>query len=172
MGQHDVAIRQVGSEAEIEAVRNLLREYIAWALSLSAFSDTAPTFQRVDEELATLPGIYSPPAGRLLLATHKGVPAGCVCLKPHHDTTCEVKRLYVDPAMRGLSIGRLLIERLLEEARQSGYERIVLDSHVTMTKAHGIYESAGFRRVPTPSDFPEHLREVAIFMELDLVKST
>jgi putative acetyltransferase len=73
--------------------------------------------------------------------------------------------------MRGLNIGTRLIERLVEEARNAGYRRIVLDSHMSMTKAHAIYEGAGFRRVPAPTDFPEEVKAVAIFMECDLAST-
>lgn len=53
------------------------------------------------EELATLPGVYAPPTGRLLLARQDGQPAGCICLKGHDATTSELKRLYVNPTFRG-----------------------------------------------------------------------
>ena len=39
----------------------------------------------------------------------------------------------------------------------SGYRRLILDSHVSMTKAHAIYTDAGFRTVSAPADFPEAL---------------
>ena len=96
--------------------------------------------------------------------------AGCIALKPHDATTAELKRLYVRPAARGRDLGRLLVTTLLDEARAVGYRRLVLDSHHTMRRAHAIYEAAGFSYVPEPDDFPEHLRGVAVFMELDLAE--
>jgi GNAT superfamily N-acetyltransferase len=163
-----IRIAQAESETEIDAVRDLLREYVAWAFTLATNADQSPTFQRIDEELATLPGVYALPAGRLLLATYGGQPAGCVCLKPHDGGLCEVKRLYVRPKMRGLDLGRRLIAKLVEDARSAGYRRIALDSHVSMTHAHAIYESAGFKRITAPDDVPEWVKDVAIFMELEL----
>jgi putative acetyltransferase len=168
MDEHKVAIGQATSQAEIDGVRTLLREYIAWAIPLEPNAEKAAPFQGIEEELATLPGIYAPPSGRVLAALHEGEVVGCVCLKGIDETTCEVKRLYVSPAKRGLTIGTLLVERLVEEARQCGYERIILDSHKSMTKAHAIYEAAGFQRVPAPPDFQEELKSVAIFMECNL----
>lgn len=161
-------ISQVTTKAQIEAMRELLREYTAWVFTLTADSHQAPTFQGLDEELATLPGIYTPPAGRLLLAMQDGQPAGCVCLKGHDATTSELKRLYVRPAFRGLHLGQQLVKTLVEEARQSGYQRIVLDSHISMKKAHAIYQAAGFRLAPTPEDFPKRLKPVVVFMACDL----
>lgn len=163
-----VTISQVNSKTQIEAARELLREYTAWVFTLTADSDQAPTFQGLDKELETLPGIYTPPAGRLLLAMLEEQPAGCVCLNGHDSTTCELKRLYVRPIFRGLNIGQLLVQRLVEEARQSGYQRIVLDSHISMKKAHTIYQAVGFRLARIPDDFPETLKTVVVFMECDL----
>jgi ribosomal protein S18 acetylase RimI-like enzyme len=74
----------------------------------------------------------------------------------------------VRPSFRGLNIGWKLVNLLVDEARQSGYQRMLLDSHISMKKAHAIYKAVGFRKVKTPDDFPEHLKPVAVFMECDL----
>ncbi|HET9950493.1 MAG TPA: GNAT family N-acetyltransferase [Candidatus Eisenbacteria bacterium] len=161
-------ISQVASPGQIAAAEELLREYTAWAISLEPGSEHAPAFEGLDRELATLPGVYAPPKGRLLLATHEGRPAGCVCLRRHDAETGEVKRLYVRPGFRGLNVGRQLIARLLEEARAAGYRRMVLDSHKSMTAAHALYEAAGFRRVSPPDDVPDRIKEIAVFMECEL----
>ena len=148
----------------------MLLEYTAWGLTLTADLSEVPTFHGLDDELATLPGIYAPPAGRLLLARLDGRPAGTIALKGHDAATAEIKRLYVRPDCRGHDIGRRLVATVIAEARASGYRRLVLDSHVSMTSAHRlrIYERAGFRRVDVPDDFPDDLKPVAIFMEADL----
>ena len=162
-------IVQVRSPADIVAAQALFREYMDWTNTLGFDSGDAPTFDGFEEEVATLPGIYVPPSGRLLLATVSGMPAGCVALRPHAGTTCELKRLYVRPEFRGRRVGWLLVERLLDEARSSGYSRMVLDSHRSMTKAHEIYAAHGFRTVGPPEDFPESLKPIVVFMECDLV---
>jgi putative acetyltransferase len=164
-----LSIAQVGTPSEIRDVADLFREYTAWAFTLTADSpEVPPTFEGFEAELATLPGIYAPPTGCLLLATVDGGPAGCIALKGHDRETAELKRLYVRPAYRGQAIGQHLMAALIDKARREGYRRIVLDSHISMTKAHEIYMSAGFRKVATPVDFPEALRPVVVFMELDV----
>jgi putative acetyltransferase len=161
-------ISQVESEGQIVAARELFREFVDWVFTLAVGHENAPTFDGLDEELRTLPGIYTPPTGRLLLAAINEQPAGCICLKGHDATTCELKRLYVRPAFRGLKIGWQLVNLLVDEARQAGYQRMVLDSHIEMKKAHTLYQAMGFQIVETPEDFPEHLKSTVVFMECDL----
>jgi len=163
-----LTILQVTTPVEIQAMQALLYEYTAWAFTLAADNDKAPTFHGLERELATLPGIYTPPSGRLLLALQDDQPAGCIALKGHDAITAELKRLYVRPRFRGAAIGQQLVDRLIAEARRSGYRRLVLDSHMSMTNAHAIYEAAGFHRVSAPPDFPEALRPIVVFMEMDI----
>ena len=160
-------IVQVATPAEVEAAREILREYTTWAFH-DHDSSGAPTFADLEAELATLPGKYGPPDGRLLLASVDGKTAGCIALRRHDEDSGEVKRLYVRPGFRGHRIGERLVARLLDEARTIGYRRLVLDSYHTMTRAHALYRDAGFRDVPAPVDFPVHLKPVVVFMEKDL----
>lgn len=164
-----VTISQVQTEDKIRAAQDLLRDYINWWAETEP-EDFAqhPTFVEWEKDIAALPGVFVPPAGRLLLATLDGQPAGCVGLKPYDAVTAEVNRLYVRPAFRGHNIGWQLIDKLISEARHSGYQRLVLDTHISMKKAHIIYEGFGFKPVTAPNDIPETLKPFIVFMELNL----
>jgi ribosomal protein S18 acetylase RimI-like enzyme len=102
-------------------------------------------FQSFDEELAGLPGKYAPPDGALLLATVDGEPAGCVALRPLGDGACEMKRLYVRDAYRGMGLGRALVARVIAEAEARGYAAMRLDTLDTMATALRLYQGFGFR---------------------------
>jgi GNAT superfamily N-acetyltransferase len=153
---------------DIAAVRALMIEYTAWVIPLTAGLEVPPTFEGLDEELANLPGPYAPPGGQLFLARHAGQPAGYIALKPAGPATGELKRLYVQPTFRGLNIGGQLVAAVVQTARQAGYQRLVLDSHLSMAHAHALYRAAGFRDVEAPPDFPAELRPVVVFMEMAL----
>src|SRR4051812_27598109 len=73
-------------------------------------------FQGFADELATLPGRYSSPAGRLYVAYDGGLPVACVGMRPLGDATCEMKRLFVTPAARGSGLARLLVDRIVADA--------------------------------------------------------
>ena len=130
-------IRDAQSAADIEQVRELLVEYQS-ALGIDL------CFQGFSEELAALPGRYSRPSGRLLLAEHGSRALGVVALRPISHVDCEMKRLYVRPAGRGLGLGRLLTRTLIDEARLAGYERMLLDTLPSMPEAQGMYRSMNF----------------------------
>lgn len=129
------------------AVRALFMEY-AQSLGFSL------CFQGFDKELATLPGAYAPPRGRLFLAQIGGDVAGCVGLRPLGEGRCEMKRLYVRPAFRGNGLGRRLAETAIAEARAIGHPRMVLDTLDSMAAARRLYASLGFREIPAYYDNP------------------
>jgi len=114
-----------------------------------------PTDQGWEAELATLPGIYAPPHGRLLLATFDDQPAGCVALKPVNENTGELKRSYVRPELRGHKIGEQLVNAFVAEARICGDHRAVLDSHISMKAAHKIYQRLASNSSTRPLTFPK-----------------
>ena len=164
-----LTISQVNSASEIAAVGDLIREFTVWAISLQAGSENAPTFKNLEDELASLPGEYAPPSGALLLAIQDGQPAGCIALIGHDSKTCELKRLYVRPEFRGYRIGVALVRELLDRASEAGFERMVLDSHQSMKKAHELYRQFGFQEVEAPGDFPKVVKPYVVFMACELI---
>lgn len=153
-----IEIRRAETDADLVQVSQLFREY---ADSLGIDLD----FQGFEDELATLPGKYSSPAGSLLLARRNSEALGCVALRPLSNRVCEMKRLYVRPAARGEQLGRRLAERICEEARGAGYARICLDTLPTMAPARKLYESLGFKPIDPYVFNPV---EGAIFLGLEL----
>jgi putative acetyltransferase len=76
-----LTIVQISTLADIAAVRDLVREFTAWAFTLEPDSRDAPTFHDLERELAALPGDYAPPRGCFLLARKEGHPVGCVAFR-------------------------------------------------------------------------------------------
>jgi GNAT superfamily N-acetyltransferase len=135
-----INIRPAELPDDVPVVRRLFREY-ADALGVDL------CFQGFEAELASLPGAYAPPRGRLLLAWQQGEAVGCVALRPVDEQTCEMKRLYVRPAMRAEGLGRRLAERVCSEARAAGYRRICLDTLPAMAAAVHLYGALGFKAI-------------------------
>lgn len=126
-------------------------------------------FQNFSEEVAGLPGEYVPPAGRLYICFVDGFVAGCVALRRIDERICEMKRLYVRPAFRGQHLGRLLAERVIQDAKTTGYLAMRLDTLPSMTEAITLYHSLGFQ----PTDpYRVNPHAGALYMELALLPST
>ena len=150
---------QVQSEKDVTQARELFEEYAAWL-------EIDLCFQNFDKELAGLPGEYTPPGGRLLLAFVDEQLAGCVALRKIGEGVCEMKRLFVRPEFRSKGLGRKLTEAIIEEARRIGYQRVRLDTlPPKMQTAVSIYGSLGFKEID-----PYYQNPVAgaMFMELVL----
>ncbi len=125
---------------DLAAVQALFREYAAGV-------GVDLCFQDFDAEVASLPGRYAPPTGRLLLARRGMDAVGCVGLRALEDGACEMKRLYVRPDLRGQNAGRQLVERICDHARTIGYTRLCLDTLSSMSAARTLYRALGFKPI-------------------------
>ena len=135
-----VAVQEAYDSRDTATARDLLVEY-----QRGLRVDLG--FQAFDDELATLPGRYARPSGRLLLANDGDTVLGVAALRALDGADCEMKRLYVRPAGRGLGVGRLLAATLIDEARLAGYRRMLLDTLPGMAQAQALYRSMGFREI-------------------------
>ena len=166
-------IRQARAASDIALVHALFVEY-ARGLNVDL------CFQGFAEELATLPGVYAPPRGCLLLAGPPGAAFGCIALRPLDAASAcggvaplpptraviaEVKRLYVQPPYRGHDWGKRLVLALGDEARAMGYHELKLDTLVGMTAARALYADLGFRECAPYYDSPF---AGAVYMALSL----
>jgi putative acetyltransferase len=164
------ADRSQGDRDHIDLLQATLPEHIEQARTLfleyGRSLGFSLCFQGFDEELKNLPGAYAPPGGRLLLARYAGHAAGCVALRRLEEGICEMKRLYVRPADRGKSLGRMLVDRVIAEARQIGYERMRLDTiESSMQDAIALYHRSGFQEIPA---YRENPIPGALYLELVL----
>ena len=167
MIQHSVTAL-VKTSGQIDLIDATLPEHIEEARSLfleyGGSLGFSLCFQSFEEELKNLPGAYGPPTGRLVLARYRDQAAGCVALRKLEAGICEMKRLYVRPGDRGLGLGRMLVERVIAEARAIGYERMRLDTIASAMKdAIALYRRMGFVDIAPYSSIPV---DSALWMEL------
>jgi putative acetyltransferase len=78
----------------------------------------------------------------------------------------EVKRMYVAPAARGRRVGRLILDRLLEHARDRDIAVLRLETGDKQIEALSLYRSVGFTNRGPFADYPDN--ESSIYMELKL----
>ena len=165
-------IVEAKSFEQLEHVRMLFRSFVGWLRQRYADSiqviDDYFDVKAYEEEIASLPGKYAPPRGRLLLAMSDGHRAGCIALREIDEQTCEMKRLFVDSEFHGKGVGRSLCDAIISEARVIGYLSMLLDTGIKQTEAQKLYRTLGFKQIKAYYSVPKRLEESLVFMELNL----
>jgi putative acetyltransferase len=136
-----IAIEEARWPEDRAIALQLFRDYVAEL-------DVDLSFQGVEAEFASLPGKYARPDGVVLLARVDADTVGTVAYRKFSHGICEMKRLYVRPEWRGRAIGRVLCERLLDEARARFYRRMLLDTGDWLKPALTLYRALGFAEIP------------------------
>lgn len=121
-------------------LKNLSALFQEYAASLAVDLN----YQDFSSELSSLPGKYAKPDGRLYLVLVDGSPAGCVAMRRLDGSRAEMKRLFIRPDYRGLHLGRMLVEQIIQDAVSIGYHSLVLDTLSTMDHAKSLYYALGF----------------------------
>jgi len=142
---------------DVTAIRRLVDEY-------------APGGILLDKPTVTL---YEDVQEFLVASARGGEVVGCGALHVMWEDLAEVRTLAVDPSMKGTGVGHLLLERLLDRARELGVRRVFcLTFEVEFFTRHGFREIDG---IPVKHDvYDELLRSydegVAEFLALERVK--
>ena len=143
-------IKIVDGTKHLAEVKNLIIEY-------TKFLARDLSFQNLNSELADLAEKYLPPAGRLLCAQiDTGEIIGCVAYHRHNSERCEMKRLFVKENFRHFRAGVLLVEKILDAAKNDGYKEIVLDTIKPLQSAIHLYKKFGFVEIAPYYENPMH----------------
>ena len=141
------AVRLDVEDPGSRAARYCLERYFEeLAARFEAGFDPALSISAAGEEL-------TPPHGYLIVATLNGAAVGCGALKCHADHG-EIKRMWVRPSSRGLGIGRRVLHRLEDLARERRLPLLRLETNRSLTEAQSLYRSAGYREVSPFNDEP------------------
>lgn len=148
----------VYTEAKYAAASALFKEYAAWLnIDLS--------FQNFEEELLQLKEMYSEPTAAIFLLKQENEFIGCVAIRKKQNEIAELKRMYIQPMVRKVGGGTLLLEAALGAAKTFGYKLIRLDTLANMTPAINLYKKHGFYEIAPYYFNPENN---AVFFEREL----
>lgn len=155
--QANSTVKEAKGQGDLVMAQGLFREYAA---SLPQSAQISLRHQGFEAEMAGLPGRYARPTGCILLGFRGVEGLGVVALREitrmagDPGRVCEMKRMYVSPRARRLGLGRMLAERLIEEARAMGYSMMKLDTEPDFAPAIALYQSLGFVEIPRYNDDP------------------
>lgn len=103
-----------------------------------------------DEDAANM----TPPNGCFVVIRSATQTLGCGGVQNLQPGVGEIKRMWIDPSMRGLGLGRRLLQHLEERVRELGNRTVRLDTNSTLTEALALYHSAGYREIEPYNDNP------------------
>ena len=156
-------IDELGKTSDLTGVITLFRRYADW---LEHEYEITPEIHGIGAEIGKLLAPYTSPDSALIGArTPDGSYVGCIALRRLDGQSCEVKRLFVLPEMRGQRLGEALVAALIKKARALGYAQITLDVGDYQRPALALYKKCGFQEV-SPKDHISYLG--AVFMAYDL----
>jgi putative acetyltransferase len=93
------------------------------------------------------PAQLAPGLGTFVVARLEGRAVGCGAVRLLDPTTVEVKRMYVEPELRGRGVAKQILEHLEGAGRELGARRAVLETGVYQDEAIGLYRRAGYTEV-------------------------
>ena len=106
--------------------------------------------------------------GLIFMALCDGIPAGCCALQVCGEGCYELAKMAVSQEMRGLGLGRKLLAYVIQQARNSGATRLVLETNSRLENAIHLYEDAGFTRIPPERGHASPYARADVAMEMNL----
>lgn len=119
----------------------LFKAYAAW-LNIDL------GFQHFDKELKEIKTMYGKPGGGIILCKTNDEYVGCVGIRRVNSNTAELKRMFIKQDWQKQGIGKILLEKAVELARELNYTTIRLDTLNYMTPAIKLYKGCGFYEIP------------------------
>lgn len=175
----DIIVEQ-NIEPYIGDIKLLIKEYLDWWMEeakqkwgydhLQKFANKEAVYDDFINRYLD-PDDFRSANGLLYLAQENEKIIGMVALMETSSDVVELKRNYVATDFRGRGYARQLVNKLIGDAKNRGYSKIVLDSSIFMRAAHSLYRSVGFEKAKPfeGAEFgKDNLQKFMVFMELRL----
>lgn len=139
----EFVLRPIGPRDD-STVENLIRTV------MPEFGASGPGFAIHDPEVSKMYEYYQQPrwAYYVLLRDGRVVGGGGFApLEGGDEGTCELKKMYFLPEVRGFGWGSKLLKHCLDEAKKAGFRKCYLETLSHMTQARALYEKNGFEKL-------------------------
>ncbi len=158
-GLPEIEIRSLKTGEDTTAFRTLNEEWITRYFTL----------EKMDRETLGDPENKILRKGGHIFMAYLGHQAvGCVALIPLGQGVYELSKMAVSPELRGLGIGRRLLQHTITQAKLIGAKSLFLGSNAKLENAVHLYESVGFRHVAPENIPPMPYTRANVFMEMPL----
>ena len=118
--------------------------------ALAEFGANKPGTVFFDPTTDHLFELFNAPGSVYYIAEKNGIILGGCGIFPTEalpEKTCELVKLYLDKAARGTGLGKALLLKAMDWAKENGYEQVYLESMPELSKAVSIYEKVGFEKL-------------------------
>jgi putative acetyltransferase len=142
----DIEIRTI-QPTDNKALATIVRN------TLAEFGANRPGTVFFDPSTDSLFEVFQTPRSVYYVAVDKDKLVGGAGIFPSNglpEDVCELVKMYLVPAVRGMGVGRLLIEKCLAFARDAGYKKVYLETLPELKKAIHVYERFNFTYLPGP----------------------
>ena len=122
-------------------------------LVMTEFGAVGDGFSINDPEVDDMYSAYASAGSVFFVVTLDSKPLGCAGIGPllgGDEHTCELKKMYFMPELRGLGAGSQLLKACLEEARRLDYQYCYLETTASMQQAQRLYGNHGFKQLDKP----------------------
>jgi putative acetyltransferase len=157
--EHDTKTAEAGflirpvAERDNGALTGLLRDV------MEEFGAAGAGSSFHDPEVLDMAAAYAGPGAAYFVVESGGRLVGGGGVGPlagGEPRVCELRKMYLRPEARGRGLGRAVLARCLDVARQLGYQRMYLETRHTMRDARRLYERNGFAPVDKPIGHTGH----------------
>lgn len=132
--------------------------------------DTEPGVKPSASDVTVFVLAWEVPDGAQLadaVARTDALAVGCGGLRPLDATSAEIKRMYVRPTHRRRGLSRQILDELEFRARSQGWFRLRLETGPAQIAAIGLYEAAGYRKIPNFGAYQGHAASLCFEKALD-----
>lgn len=133
--------------ADNAVVANIIRTV------MTEFGAVGKGYSIEDPEVDAMAEAYAGPRSAYYVVTENETVLGCGGIAPLRDgdeNTCELKKMYFLPELRGKGAGSALMALLEKEASNKGFTTIYLETVARMESANILYQKSGFQALPGP----------------------
>jgi putative acetyltransferase len=139
----DIIIRNIAIE-DNEAIAKIIR------MALTEFGANKPGTVYYDSTTDHLFELFQTPGAIYFIAEFHGEIVGGSGIFPTiglPEKTCELVKLYLHKDVRGIGLGKQLLLKSMQWAKENGYDQVYLESMPELSKAVSIYENVGFKKI-------------------------
>jgi len=149
---NDLKIEDVRVRSATNQDKNKIISLVTDILSEFALQ---PEFENAESDLIDIEATYFQTGGFFkVVEDNNNNLLGTFAVSPIDENTCKLRKMYLAPQVRGIGLGRKMLERAIRDARKSGFKTMILETMPVMKNAVRLYTRRGFKLIKKQPESP------------------